>query len=59
MSGKIDSDTPLSVINTKEVLDDGFSVQDIENSSGPVTSQEPPNGGLAAWLVVFGGFCVS
>ncbi|GAA5801263.1 hypothetical protein HPULCUR_006709 [Helicostylum pulchrum] len=57
MSGKIDSDTPLSVINTKEVLDDGFSVQDIENSSGPVTSQEPPNGGLAAWLVVFGGFC--
>ena len=22
-------------------------------------SIEPPNGGFAAWLVVFGGFCVS
>jgi hypothetical protein len=32
---------------------------DTEKYVTDMSVEEPPNGGLAAWLAVFGGFCVS
>lgn len=32
---------------------------DVEKYVTDMSVEEPPNGGLAAWLAVFGGFCVS
>jgi hypothetical protein len=47
-----------------EKLDDRASsttmiAEDLEKSFEPITkTEDPPNGGLQAWIVVFGGFCV-
>lgn len=49
----------------KEELDRGdhssstIIEDDVEKYVTDMSVEEPPNGGLAAWLVVFGGFCVS
>lgn len=59
-------DIALSKMSKEVVEDQSVSTlavdEDVEklNQLAPEPkSIEPPNGGFAAWLVVFGGFCVS
>lgn len=66
MDDKSTTNKVLSTFNSEEVVREDRSlstviVDDVEKSSIPgVPSDElPPNGGWAAWLSVFGGFCVS
>lgn len=59
-------DIDLSKTSKEVVEDESFSTlaaeEDVENLSHVAPKDaniEPPNGGFAAWLVVFGAFCVS
>ncbi|KAI9365323.1 major facilitator superfamily domain-containing protein [Pilaira anomala] len=51
----------LSRFGPDDILDDrSLSIvinDDVEKTGTTVDIHEPPNGGLAAWLAVFGGFC--
>lgn len=57
----------LSQMSREVVEDQSVSTlavqEDVEKSNTfapePEAGEEPPNGGFAAWLVVFGAFCVS